>query len=70
MVREPEFQSAQNGCRKAVCLKERRKIASFGANNFLIEKNFGEQSWKLANFVRQAKLLITKVSACKCPTGP
>ena len=31
------------------------------------KKNLGEYSWKLANFVRHHKLLITKVSACEWP---
>jgi hypothetical protein len=34
------------------------------------KKNSGEYSWKLANFVRHAKLLITKVSAREWPSGP
>jgi len=46
------------------------QFASFEPTIFPVEKNFGEQSWKLANFVRQAKLLITKVSAYKCPRVP
>jgi len=35
-----------------------------------VEKNLGEQSRKLANFVRHPKLLITKVSARKWPRVP
>ena len=35
-----------------------------------VEKNLGEQSRKLANFVRHPKLLITKVSADEWPGVP
>jgi hypothetical protein len=49
--------------KRGFCLKERRNLGCFGSKDYWVEKNLGEQGWKLANFVRQPKLLITKVSA-------
>jgi hypothetical protein len=42
----------------------------FRVPGMLSEKSLGEQSWKLANFVRHPNLLITKVSVRKCPSVP
>jgi hypothetical protein len=35
-----------------------------------VKKDHGEQTWKLANFVRNPKLLITKVPPSECPGVP
>ena len=64
------MQSAQKRLAAGRLSQRETKFASFTANGFPIENNLGEWSWKLANFVRHANLLITKVSACKCPTVP
>jgi hypothetical protein len=42
----------------------------FRGHHFQLKKNLGEQSWKLANFVRHSKLLITKVPVRKWPSVP
>jgi hypothetical protein len=51
-------------------LKARRSLGLFRRHGFQLKKNFSEQIWKLANFVRHPKLLITKVSARKWPSVP
>lgn len=70
-----EFVIIESECRdgsvkKGHCLKERQKFAVAKPYHHPVKKNLGEQSWKLAIFVRYSKLLITKVSAGKWPRVP
>jgi hypothetical protein len=51
-------------------VSKRDKIRPVSRVISTVEKNLGEQSRKLANFVRHPKLLITKVSAHEWPGVP
>jgi hypothetical protein len=55
---------------RTILSQRETKLDRFREQSSTVEKKLGEQSRKLANFVRHPKLLITKVSAHEWPGVP